>query len=100
MSATCARRSWIKRLAATSWSLKRPGQNASTSDDISPRGSGLAQAAFWLADDSWYGRSSPRRLGGQPRAIFTPGLAKTWPRFFAPPAKNKDLRATRDARDP
>ena len=60
-------------------------------DDISPKGSGLAQAGFCFADDSWYGSTPPRRLGEQPEARFTPGRANTWATFFSLAGKTKDL---------
>src|SRR5436190_481076 len=50
-----------------------------------------ALAAFWLADDSRYGSTPPRRLGEGPGARLTPGPASTWAAFFPLPAKNKDL---------
>src|SRR4051794_26627326 len=69
------------------------GRQSYTADDISPKGSGIAQAAFWVGDDRRYVRGSPRAAALQPRARLTPGRASTSAPFFRGAAKNKDLRA-------
>jgi hypothetical protein len=51
----------------------------------------IAQAAFWLADDSRYGSTPPRAAGGIVLRVFILGPAGSWPRFLAVLGKNKEL---------